>query len=403
MRNQLVVLSFCFLFGSIGFAEEQTTKGTIKAVDADKKQITLNDLELEVSRKTTITIDGKKAALADIKTGQEANVTYDDKVDVVLSIAIGKGSGADDKSSASIKYKKTGCRVLWKIAENGESTLTISRPIENREFAKEGMIRHDDGTIEFQHDFLSKETADKALMGGSAENVEFDKPKHALVMTPKVGKGYEGLRAMFSYSKLARFPVTLEFDIEHAGASGSFVLFATVKKRGNENVEFPYLNLSSKDRFKSNAVLSLDWMGSRNENGKPQIDTLLEEQIFELKEPKEFKFTIPLTNTDLPYILGFGVRGDAQAALPHLAVRGRLRPTFGVAFDEKNSVKNISPNALGDTIGLKAGDVVVSINGNKSASMKETTEFLSKIQFGEESEIVVKRNGKTIKIGFTAE
>ena len=109
-------------------------------------------------------------------------------------------------------------------------------------------------------------------------------------------------------------------------------------------------------------------------------------------------------NSDRRYWVNFGVHGEA-ATMKYLSIRGRLSPRMGIKFNEKTgtTVENVFPNGLADTIGIKSGDVLTSVNGKKTASLKETMEFLGKIQFGEESEIVVKRNGKTVKIGFTAE
>ena len=104
-------------------------------------------------------------------------------------------------------------------------------------------------------------------------------------------------------------------------------------------------------------------------------------------------------------MLKFGVSGE-PVIMHHLSVRGRLSPMFGVALDEKNRevfVKSVSSKGLGDTIGIKSGDVYVSVNGKKPNSLKEAMESLGKIQIGDKSEIVVKRGGKSVTIGFTAE
>lgn len=301
-------------------------------------------------------------------------------------------------TSESKTLKNTGCRVVWMISENGESTLTLSRPLEKRA-SKDFMIRHDDGTVEFQHDFDTQEAVDKALMGG-ADNVEFDKSRIAMVLTPKKVEG-----AKFAYAKLAQLPITLDFDIDSTDLAGGLTLIASINRR-DKNVEFPVLNLASKDGFKTSTIVSCGWVSGRDAKGGPQFDNRLAEQAVELGERKVFTFKIPGMTGDQPCIINFGVRGDSPAILRHLTVRGRLKPTLGIGLSEKNGeviVEKVLPKGLGETVGIKAVDVLVSINGNKPMSMKEAMESLGKIPLGEESEIVVKRNGKTVKIGFTAE
>jgi len=414
LRN-IVTTVFLIAMASTAFAEVVTIDVTVKAIDAKERSITVTkttkskskDIELEVGKKAKISVGGKDAALDAVKAGQKASVSYETELEVITKIEVaGDGSPSPDPiKSESATFKKTGCRVVWTISETGDSTLTISRPLEKQEAAKESLIRHEDGIVEFQHDFETAESVDKALMG-AGENVEFDKTRKALVMTPKTGKDYEGRRAMFSYSKLTQLPVTLEFDIEDAGSNGEFTLFVSIPKRGTENVEFPFLNLGSKDKFQTKAILSLNWIAGRDAKGVPQTEKLLEEQTVELGEPKEFNFTIPLKKSDQRHILNVGVRGAAPVSLQRLAIRGRLVPTMGIGLAEKNGgviAEKVIPKGLGETVGIKPADVLMSINGNKPKSMKDTMEYLGKIQFGEESEIVVKRNGKTVKIGFTAE
>lgn len=82
-------LATCFLISSAAPASEETVTAKVTAVDVVKNLITLDDLELDVARKTKITVDGEKATLADVKVGQQATVTYDEDLGVVASIVVG--------------------------------------------------------------------------------------------------------------------------------------------------------------------------------------------------------------------------------------------------------------------------------------------------------------------------
>ena len=90
MRHVYAIFAVTFLLATANSsASEQTINGKIKAVDAGKNSITVDDVVLDVSRKTKITVDGKKATLADINPGQQAIVTYDDSLEAAITIAIG--------------------------------------------------------------------------------------------------------------------------------------------------------------------------------------------------------------------------------------------------------------------------------------------------------------------------
>lgn len=84
-------------------AAEKTVVGSVKAVDADKDSITVDNVVLDVTRKSQITVDGKKAGLADIKTGQPARVTYDDALEVVISIVVGDKADDDEATMKDMK------------------------------------------------------------------------------------------------------------------------------------------------------------------------------------------------------------------------------------------------------------------------------------------------------------
>jgi hypothetical protein len=388
-------LAVCLLIAPFAFAAEKTITAKVKSVDAAKNSIKLDDLELDVTRKTKIDIDGKKAALTDIKPGQQVKVTYDDTLEAAISIV--------NSDSNEATFKKTGCRVVWTISESGDSTLLISRPLESRPKATDSLIRHDDGTVEFQHGFATEESVVKTMMGNGT-NVEFDKSRKAIVMIPKVEKGYDYPVGHFTYSKIAKLPLTIEYEFEFTEPSGGMTFGLNVRNRRIGNTEFPVLNISSDNDLKDSAKIHAFFHAGRDDKGKSKFTQLLDESVG-LNEPKEFNFKIPL-KVDDAFLPEFGKAGVSHAALQFVSVRGHLVPTMGLGLAEKNGAviaEKVFPKGLAETVGIRADDVLMGINGKKPATMKEALELLGKIKFGEESEIVVKRNGKTVKIGFTAE
>lgn len=81
-------------------AQAEKVAGTIRSLDAKARLISVappggkpRPLELEVSRKARITVEGGEAALDDLRVGQEAVVTYDSGLGVATEI---RASGAGE-------------------------------------------------------------------------------------------------------------------------------------------------------------------------------------------------------------------------------------------------------------------------------------------------------------------
>lgn len=68
------------------FAAEKSVVGKIDSIDAAKQLVVLSEQRLDVIRKTEITLNGRTAALGELKPGQEATVKFDDSLEVAMSI-----------------------------------------------------------------------------------------------------------------------------------------------------------------------------------------------------------------------------------------------------------------------------------------------------------------------------
>lgn len=116
-KKLLLVFAGLFL-GTILLAAEKTVTGNVGEVDLKKNSITVGEVLLDVSRKTKISIDGKKATLAELKKGQKVVVVYDDELDVASSIKAGV-NGGDASSTAEEVKKMEGDWVCVASEENG--------------------------------------------------------------------------------------------------------------------------------------------------------------------------------------------------------------------------------------------------------------------------------------------
>ena len=75
-------------------AGEKTLTGPLTSVSVTNRTIQVGGLELEVSRRSTIHIDGQVATLSDLESGQAATVTYDDELAIVRTLSVGASQPA---------------------------------------------------------------------------------------------------------------------------------------------------------------------------------------------------------------------------------------------------------------------------------------------------------------------
>ena len=101
MKNVTIVLStfVLLLFCQTVQAAAVTVDVTIKSVDTKARGITVGyetklgqkSIDLDVSRKATITINGESGSFDSLRPGQKAKVTYEKELQIVTSFCCGSG------------------------------------------------------------------------------------------------------------------------------------------------------------------------------------------------------------------------------------------------------------------------------------------------------------------------
>lgn len=94
-------------------AEVIELEGTIKSIDAAKREITIGRKVLDVAKKCRITIDGNEAAIEDLKPDQEAIVEYDNELEIAKSITVGDDKAGEDAVARDMKL----LRGDWEAVE----------------------------------------------------------------------------------------------------------------------------------------------------------------------------------------------------------------------------------------------------------------------------------------------
>jgi len=102
-RESLVWAGLCCFIVAVAHAEVLELEGTIKSVDAAKREITIGKKTLDVAKKCQITIDGKEATLDDLKPDQEATVEYDSDLEIAKAIAVGSSDVDTDAIAKALQ------------------------------------------------------------------------------------------------------------------------------------------------------------------------------------------------------------------------------------------------------------------------------------------------------------
>ena len=138
----LALLCLCF-GGLVARAEVIELEGTVKAVDADKREITIGKKTLDVTKKCQITIDGAEAKLTDLQPNQKVVVEYDDELEVAKSIAVGS-PGHDGDAVAKVLKELQGVWVAIEMETNEQPVARVDVRRQHRRVTIKGNSYEED-------------------------------------------------------------------------------------------------------------------------------------------------------------------------------------------------------------------------------------------------------------------
>jgi len=117
---RVAVLVPILVICSVVSAAEKSVTSKILAVDTASNSIRVDDLDLDVTRKTSITVNGKPAKLGNLKKGQQAKVTFDDGLGVAIAIDVGADAAVDEEATAKAIKALQGDWKCIAASENGK-------------------------------------------------------------------------------------------------------------------------------------------------------------------------------------------------------------------------------------------------------------------------------------------
>jgi S1-C subfamily serine protease len=113
---------------------------------------------------------------------------------------------------------------------------------------------------------------------------------------------------------------------------------------------------------------------------------------------------VPVITIDDQVVVGFDrPRLEQLLAQPGVAPGGKLHLGLSVADAEKHAgmpgayVGRVKPNTAGDRAGLRAGDVIIALNGRPVGNAAELEAIAREFQAGQRVPVVYSRTGQTLQ------
>ena len=349
----------------------------------DKKSI-----DLDVSRKAEIVINGESGGLDLLCAGQQAKVTYNKELMVVTKIvATGQGTPpgrevwqlrftVSEFGDCTMKVERTTMPLSDLADRYGESMKLALLPNAQAQKAADGSIRI---THSFDHpDELSK-------IFDVTRQAELTRELGVVTFMP-----HKDQPAAARYWCRIQFPAVLCFSQLPTEQRCGILLHMLVGTSGFVGVNFGRGN-------DDKTFTEVFWWDMNNGKAK-QRTQILQSMPFDIAEGVERKFRLPLPNVRIQetgslQLVGWGDEGT-KASLVHLTVQGRLHPVLGCGFAERMGlvfVESVVPDGFAEKAGVKVGDVVLAINGEKPKSLTDAVNLCGRVSIGDDIPIKLRR------------
>jgi hypothetical protein len=386
---------------------------TIKSVDAKARGITVTyetkagqkTIELDVSRKAEITVNGTSGTLDSLRPGQKAKVSYEKELQVVTKIeATGNGTAPGREVY----------RFTLQLSEFGDGKFRIEKtsqppaddfqgtPVKFSRWPHTKATKGQDGMFRLVHDFSDPDDLD--VLAYMKHNLTIDKDSGLVVFTPGPLPDGFSMRpgADWFYAKKFHLPITVICDVFKHG--GEHFAIHVSGQQGMLQCRLWSKESSLDDPF--NVVF--DWI-ENGDGGKRNATALSDVKGVTLEQPFEKQFRLPLPNVKINESFVFDLSraiGKEPTTISRLEVRGQIAPMFGMEVDEKVGTvfaKKVSPNSLGERAGFQIGDVISAINRKRTQTRTEAIDMLSRLPIGEEAVFTIQRADKTRELRVVAE
>ncbi len=413
MKPTVILATFLaaslLLFSSVQAAVVEVDV-TIKTVDAKGRGITVTyettlgqkSIDLDVSRKAEITVNGKPGKLDAVKPGQKAKVSFEKELQVVTKI---------DATGNGTEPGREVYRLLLSISEFGDCVLTVeqtttptssaakfdgeSRKLKHLPNAE--LLKASDGRFSIIHSFDRSDELPSIF--NSVHNAELDRSLGAVTFKPRKNDN-----SVVAYWSFVQLPAVICYDRLPIEGNSGIVLHFNV---GNPAVGSLGINFGRENDGK--IFTGVYWDDAKD--GKATKHTqLLDRTPFDIEEGTKRKFRLPVPNVRieencLVWLEGWSDEGT-KSDMVHLLVQSRLHPILGIGFAEGMGMvfaKSVNHGSFAEKAGLKAGDVVLSINGQQPKSMADAMSLCRKVSISDRVQIKIRRGDEEREVKMVVE
>jgi hypothetical protein len=383
---------------------------TVKSVDAKARGITVTyetklgqkSIDLDVSRKAEITVNGKPGKLDAVKPGQKAKVAFEKELQVVTKIdATGKGT----------EPGREVYRLLLSVSEFGDCVLKVEqtttpisseakvdgKPQKLKCLPNAEVLRFSDGRFSIIHSFDHSDELPSIF--SSAHNAELDRSLGAVTFKPRKNDN-----SVIAYWSFVQLPAVICYDrLPMEGNSGIALHFNI----GSPAVGSLGINFGRENDGRT--FSGVYWDDAKD--GKATKHTqLLDRTPFDIEEGTKRKFRLPVPNVRIEenchvWLEGWSDEGT-KSDMVHLMVQGRLHPILGIGFADGMGMvfaKSVNHGSVAEKAGFKAGDVVLSINGQIPKSMTDAMNLCRKPFLGDEIKFKIRRGDEERELKMVVE
>jgi hypothetical protein len=396
-------VAVCLLaFASYSHAEVLELEGVVKAVDAADRTLSVERKTPKGTKTLELEVNKRAGDLSSVKVGDRITFSYDPDLELVTKL--GGGTEKSEKSSDTDRI----VRVRYHVSADGSCKLETVKLKAKADPVAGGYKKEDKGSGIWQiTETFDDEDSVARFSGPISEltNVSYSAERKALTLSPKAGGKPT---AVLLYPKRCRLPLTIEVDISTAEEHGHFQINPNAAMPPNIH---PFANVFTHDGG-SKLDLSCNWVVSRDpKTGEPTIEEVFSERGVSTNEPfsKEARSPVGI-DPEMIYLVRLGAFGagpdSSTVYISRLSMAARFAPTLGLALKQDGDrvlADNVLKKSLAERAGIKAGDVVVSIDGKSPSTVQRAVTLLSMTNYGESWNIEVERDGRRKTLTIKAE
>jgi len=246
------------------------------------------------------------------------------------------------------------------------------------------------GLVRLVHNFSQPDKFDVLFPAilGKPQNARFDQQIKALTLTSN-----QDAPAKATYAYRVTPPFTVICDGEFPKPNSTFQIVFLMGVSG-DTLAF---NLTSQGA--RTTTLGSFWVESKN--GQRETTELVAPTEFYLEDGTQQEFRPPLPNAriETPCFMFLASMSSEETVqkITGLLIEGQVLPLFGIGFDERRGViftKQVIKGTVADQAGVRVGDVILSINQEKPASIEQAVALLSSTVMGNTATLEIERAGR---------